>query len=209
MDSFEPSQSDSQSGLKSSFISIKCIIYTLKSHVVSPGLEVEFCAPVPIPLKVLRGETWASYHCCLTEGSFSFYFFTSSPPFCSPSLHLSLFSQVLLVRAYSDSITFLSSLHREGVVGYWESSEPWSFNLRYSWVHGAWDVWGEVWRVSGCICLWDVYAGDGYFWVPVLRVSKCGSDLSQSHQRKSTPLSPPAEGESPRTLTLTLLAALF
>lgn len=59
-----------------------------------------------------------------------------------------------------------------------------SFNLRYPWVHGAWDVWGEIRWIGRRVCFWDVHAWDGHFWIPLLRVPKCCADLPPCHKCK-------------------------
>lgn len=66
----------------------------------------------------------------------------------------------------------------------------WPFGLlslafRHSRVHGPRDVWGALWRVSGCVCLWHVYAGDGHIRISLLGVPECCPDLQKSHQRES------------------------
>lgn len=66
----------------------------------------------------------------------------------------------------------------------------WPFGLlslafRHSRVHGPRDVWRALWRVSGCVCLWHVYAGDGHIRISLLGVPECCPDLQKSHQRES------------------------
>lgn len=60
------------------------------------------------------------------------------------------------------------------------------FIYRYPGVYGPWDVRGEVWWVGRCLCLWDVYAGDGYLRVPLLWMSECCPNLQEGNQCKSS-----------------------
>lgn len=55
---------------------------------------------------------------------------------------------------------------------------------RYSWIHGTRNVWRTLWRICGCLCIWDVHVGDDNSGVSLYGVSKPCPDLPQSCQCK-------------------------
>lgn len=134
---------------------------------------------------------------------FSFFFFLFLPTFISQVLLQGISTGWSIFSSSSSSTPH--GLEEQRSNGLWEAHSISKgvlnscFDLRYPWVHGAWDVWGEVRRVSGCVCLWNVHAGDGHLRVPLLRVPECCTDLPQSYQRKSSfqPSSHPSALRSP------------